>query len=64
MKLFTFKQKLSEVIEKISPSENISVRFSRDQNGDFRADCSDGTVVIGGYNTSEFKVYHAKAIAS
>lgn len=64
MKLFTFKQKVSEVIKNLHSPGDISVRLSRDKNGDFRADCSDGTVVIGGYNTRDFTVYRTKSIAS
>lgn len=64
MKFIKFKQKLGEVIEDLHPPNNFSVEISRNENGDFRADCSDGTVVIGGYNTSDFKVFYNRAIAS
>ena len=63
MKFFKFKQKLAEVIEGLHPSEDFSFKLSRDENGDFRADCSDGTVVIGSYNSSDFTVFKM-AVAS
>lgn len=61
MKLFKFKQKVSEVIEANRLPKD-AVKISRNKNGDFRADLSDGTVAIGGYNTSDFTVYHSNTI--
>lgn len=54
MKLFTFRKKVCEALN--AQADGLSVKYSREENGDFRADCSNGTVIIGGFRDSRFLI--------